>query len=447
MNWEFYDEKKKELFANYKYKLICSKNYRRLDGKTQLFSSDKGDHFRNRMIHTAEVREIAVMISNKINEEFVKNYNEKIINTDLVECIAIAHDFGHTPFGHIGERTLQQIVSNDDLLGGLLCKNTNRKKLFFKHNINSLRLLVEEFGKGIPWEILDGVLKHSKLSYNKDQDNGVSNIISGIEYDKIFYKFKESKNPLTIEGQIVAIADEVAQRYSDFEDTFRAKNINILKKQISIMQIDLSDYEEERCIKYIDRICSNLIESIVKQSIYNLENIMKNDLFNHDFIEVLSNSIVITFDSEGVKLNNTLEYFIKECIFNIDELRKIDEKNKYVIRQLFKAYYNNCFQITGEYFTKFIKKLNKLKNKLVFNDDTKEKYCNLLSISFVNGNKIDYKKFDEFITELKKVDFDLENKDENLTKLFFEYIRLIVFYIASMTDKYALDCYKFLYEV
>lgn len=443
MIYDIYNEDKKKLFFNYKYKLVCSKNFRRLDGKTQLFSSSKGDHFRNRMIHTAEVREIAVKISKGIN----KSINKDIVNIDLVECIAISHDFGHTPFGHVGERTLQQIVSNEDNLGGLLCKNNNRKQLFFKHNLNSLRLLVEEFGNNIPWEILDGVLKHSKLNYKDNQDNGISALISGTDYDKIYYKFKNSKNPLTIEGQIVAIADEVAQRYSDFEDTFRAKNINVLKKQISIMKIDLNDYAEEKCVKFIDQICSNLIDGIINHSAHNLELLIKKNLSKEEVIKLLSEQIIINFDDVGMKLNDTLEEFIKDCLFNLDELRKEDEKNKHIIRQLFKAYYNNCFQITGEYFIMFIKKLNWLKNKLNYNSRTKEEYSDLVSISFMKKDKVDNRKFKKFINELKKVEFDVDNDDENLMKLYIEYIRLITFYISSMTDKYALDAYKFLYEV
>ena len=125
MFYENYSEEKKKSFFNYKYKLICSKNYRRLDGKTQLFSSSKGDHFRNRMIHTSEVREIAVIISKRINEKFAHN----VVNIDLVECIALSHDFGHTPFGHVGERTLQKIVSKEDDLGGLFCKDNDKRKI------------------------------------------------------------------------------------------------------------------------------------------------------------------------------------------------------------------------------------------------------------------------------------------------------------------------------
>lgn len=444
MFYENYSEEKKKLFFNYKYKLVCSKNYRRLDGKTQLFSSSKGDHFRNRMIHTSEVREIAVRISESLNEKFA----HKVVNIDLVECIALSHDFGHTPFGHVGERTLQKIVSKEDDLGGLFCKDNGKRKIFFKHNINSMRLLVEEFSRDIPWEILDGVLKHSKLYYEENQDNGVSTLINGTEYDKIYYTYKDSINPLTIEGQIVAIADEIAQRYSDFEDTFRAKNINVLKKQIELVEITLSGYSEDDCVKFIDKIIIALIEGILKQSIENINKYNADNIPEENKQDYLSKNIIIDYDETAKNINKSIDDLIKDCIFDIDELRIEDERNTHIIRQLFKAYYNNCFQITGEYFTKFTQKLITLKNKLDFNFCTKKKYKDLLSISFEKRDakyKINKKSFGKFINELKKVEFDNCICDDNLLKLYHEYIRLITFYISSMTDKYALDSYKFLY--
>ena len=136
-------------------KIVFSKDLRRLKNKTQLFSAGSGDHFRNRMTHTLEVLYISKEIGRQLEMFFQKFFNnpgyKQIISFELLEAIALGHDLGHTPFGHIGERTLQGILSREDSLGGLvhnisidsLDDNHEWRKLikahsFFKHNANSV---------------------------------------------------------------------------------------------------------------------------------------------------------------------------------------------------------------------------------------------------------------------------------------------------------------------
>lgn len=106
-------------------KIIFSNDIKRLNNKTQLYSSDNGDHYRNRLTHTLEVVNISKTIANQAEDVFQNIYKNvlngsKVISMDLVEAIAYAHDLGHTPFGHIGERTLQKILKREDDLGGLI---------------------------------------------------------------------------------------------------------------------------------------------------------------------------------------------------------------------------------------------------------------------------------------------------------------------------------------
>jgi dGTPase len=159
-------------------RIIFCNAFRRLKHKTQVFIAPLGDHYVTRLTHTLEVSQIARTISRALN-----------INEDLTEAIALGHDLGHTPFGHMGEDILNELVP-----GG------------FRHYEQSLRIVdfIENDGRGLnlTWEVRDGILNHSKgdLDIMEDGWNTVS----------------------TMEGQVVKIADLVAYINHDVEDAIRA---------------------------------------------------------------------------------------------------------------------------------------------------------------------------------------------------------------------------------
>ncbi|MCP4216340.1 MAG: deoxyguanosinetriphosphate triphosphohydrolase [bacterium] len=159
-------------------RILHCKSFRRLKHKTQVFISPGGDHFRTRLTHTLEMSQIARTIAKALN-----------LNEDLTEAIAMGHDLGHTPFGHTGERVL------DELTNG------------FKHFLQSLRVAdkLEYDGKGLNLTnaVRNGIVTHSK---------GKGSIIPD---DK-------AKLPSTLEGQIVRIADIVAYVNHDIDDAVRA---------------------------------------------------------------------------------------------------------------------------------------------------------------------------------------------------------------------------------
>jgi dGTPase len=159
-------------------RIIYSNAFRRLKHKTQVFIAPLGDHYVTRLTHTLEVSQIARTISRALN-----------LNEDLTEAIALGHDLGHTPFGHVGEQVLNELFP-----GG------------FKHNEQSLRVvdLLEKDGQGLnlTWEVRDGILNHSK---------------SGIEI--LGEGWTEVS---TIEGQVVKMADIVAYVNHDIADAIRA---------------------------------------------------------------------------------------------------------------------------------------------------------------------------------------------------------------------------------
>ncbi|ROR01506.1 deoxyguanosinetriphosphate triphosphohydrolase [Desulfosoma caldarium] len=161
-------------------RIVHSKAFRRLKHKTQVFLSPSGDHYRTRLTHTLEVSQIARTIGRAL-----------ALNEDLIEAVALGHDLGHTPFGHGGERVLSQLHPDG-----------------FRHHEQSLRVVdcLEKGGRGLnlTFEVRDGILKHSK---------GKTHPILT----------EPAKRPVTLEGQVVRVADIVAYVNHDLDDAIRAR--------------------------------------------------------------------------------------------------------------------------------------------------------------------------------------------------------------------------------
>src|SRR5437016_4609558 len=161
-------------------RIIHSKAFRRLKHKTQVFFAPTGDHYRTRLTHTLEVSQIARTIAKVLR-----------LHEELTEAITLGHDLGHTPFGHAGEKIIDQLMP-----GG------------FNHYIQSLRIvdLLENDGRGLnlTWEVRDGIAKHSK---------GKSGAPVGMA---------DAQRASTIEGQIMRVADLIAYVNHDIDDATRA---------------------------------------------------------------------------------------------------------------------------------------------------------------------------------------------------------------------------------
>jgi dGTPase len=160
-------------------RIIHSKSFRRLKHKTQVFIAPLGDHYVTRLTHTLEVSQIARTISRALN-----------LNEDLTEAIALGHDLGHTPFGHVGEDVLDELYHYG-----------------FRHNEQSLRVVdfLEKDGRGLnlTWEVRDGIVNHSK--------SGVA--VLGDDWGEVG----------TLEGEVVKISDMVAYINHDIGDAIRAE--------------------------------------------------------------------------------------------------------------------------------------------------------------------------------------------------------------------------------
>ncbi len=194
-------------------RIVYSNSFRRLKYKTQVFLSPLGDHYRTRLTHTLEVVEIARHLARAMR-----------LNEDLVEAIALGHDLGHPPFGHSGETALIEIHSPH-----------------FNHSDQSLRVVdaLENKGKGLnlTYVVRDGILKHSK---------GFGNIMPSAPKEKA----------VTIEGQIVRIADIIAYLNHDLDDALRGKVIS---------PSDVPDL----CIKKLGKTHSQRATTMIEQLVYN----------------------------------------------------------------------------------------------------------------------------------------------------------------------------------
>ena len=199
-------------------RIYHSTAFRKLKDKTQVFMFEKGDYYRNRLTHTLEVSQIARSVSRRFS-----------LNEDLTECIALCHDLGHSPFGHVVEDIISQEIDQN-----------------FNHNFQSYRqvtLLEKKYisyeGLNLTWETLDGLIKHNgkivETSFKYDLSNN--------------FTFDLNKNP-SLEAQIASLSDDIAYIAHDFDDGIRAEILDI--KKIASLS-DLFDFIDFKYMQSLDK--------------------------------------------------------------------------------------------------------------------------------------------------------------------------------------------------
>lgn len=266
-------------------RIIHARAFRRLHGKTQVFRAYHGDHFRSRLTHTLEVAQIARDIARNLS-----------LNEDLAEAIALAHDLGHTPFGHAGEEALDMCMQ--------------KFGEHFEHNRQS-RKVVEIIEKKYPdfpglnltFDVLDGLIKH-KTAYDKGRLGKSS-----------------------LEAQVVNMADTIAYNAHDIDDGIRGKILTI-----------------EQCekLKIWKRIESRLKKTASKelirgQAIGAIIKVLVLDLLENSAKNIQNKKLEINFSKEIQKEIGELQKFLyKNFYFHPDVLEK-SQKGQQIIRKLFRA--------------------------------------------------------------------------------------------------------------
>jgi len=228
-------------YARDRDRIIHSRAFRRLEAKTQVFTTRYSDHFRNRLTHTLEVAQIARTVASVLG-----------LNTELAEALALVHDIGHPPFGHAGERKLDELMRTH---GG-----------HFNHNLHALRI-VEQFeqryldfpGLNLTFEVREGIIKHSR-DY------------SSAEFPQLAEYFLDLRPPL--EAQLIDWVDEIAYNTADLDDALEAEllDINVLRKEVSFFgdvydQVDTAHPGAREKLKFnealkrvLDSLASDLLE-------------------------------------------------------------------------------------------------------------------------------------------------------------------------------------------
>ncbi len=300
----------RSLYQRDRDRVIHSAAFRRLEYKTQVFVNHEGDYYRTRLTHTLEVAQIARTIAYGLR-----------LNVDLTEAIALAHDLGHTPFGHSGEEALNELMFRH---GG------------FNHNVHGLRVvdvLEERYpdfrGLNLSWEVREGIVKHSS---SFDKAVRVKELAPG-------------ESP-TLETQIVDIADEIAYDNHDIDDGLASGLLkeedlekvalwNKLSRKVTERYPDIG----QELKKYL--IIRSLIDMQVTDLMQHTEKRIKN-LNIKTYLDVKrTKTKIASFSKEVIALRKPLRGFLSDKLYHHYRVMRMSIKAKKYIQDLFKFYLEN----------------------------------------------------------------------------------------------------------
>lgn len=335
-------------------RIIHCAAFRRLEYKTQVFVNHEGDYYRTRLTHSLEVAQISRGIARKMR-----------LNEDLVEALALAHDLGHTPFGHTGEHVLNRLMSD---YGG------------FEHNLQSLRivdLLENRYphfdGLNLSWETREGIIKHSS-----DYDSAPGSAITD---------FSPELRP-TLEAQLIDLTDEIAYNNHDIDDGLKAGYIDLndlakvelwQRTYLSVGRTFPGLDEKRHVLQTISYLIGHLIQDLIAAS---TEKIMSQGINSLEDVRRCQGNLV-TFSPEMKGLNRELKQFLFQNLYRHPKVERMRVKAERFLSMLFESYITHPTLLPRKY----------------------------------------QDRFERYGTE-----------------------RVICDYIANMTDRYAQDEYKRLYE-
>jgi dGTPase len=235
-------------YARDRDRIVHSRAFRRLEAKTQVFTARFSDHFRNRLTHTLEVAQIARTVAAALN-----------LNAELVEALALVHDIGHPPFGHAGERKLDELMRAH---GGR-----------FNHNLHALRI-VEHFehryigfeGLNLTFEVREGIVKHSR-DYSAE------------EYPELSEYLLDLRPPL--ESQLIDWVDEIAYNSADIDDALEANllDVDALRREVPVFgdayaQVEAAHPGARTQLKFNEAL-RHVIDYLVSDLIHNTETLVR----------------------------------------------------------------------------------------------------------------------------------------------------------------------------
>ena len=293
-------------------RIIHSSAFRRLEYKTQVFVNHEGDLFRTRLTHTLEVAQIGRTTASLLK-----------INPDLTEAMALAHDLGHTPFGHAGQTALNRCMQD---WGG------------FEHNLQSLRivdLLEEQYptfdGLNLTWETREGILKHCSRE-------------NALRLGALGERFLKGEQP-SLEAQLVNIADAIAYSTHDIDDGLRVGYLDAAGLESSVplyerfakeVRAEYPNIAERRVQKEIvRRIIGCMVDDLVTQSQKNIDEASPKSV---DEVRALSEPLV-SFSEDMLQQVRGLKSYLMDNLYRHYKVLRVTNKSAKLIKDLFDAFY------------------------------------------------------------------------------------------------------------
>jgi dGTPase len=308
-------------------RVIHSTAFRRLKYKTQVFVFHEGDHYRTRLTHSLEVAQIARALARQLG-----------LDEDLTEALALAHDLGHPPFGHAGERALDACMQAH---GG------------FDHNAQTLRVVTSlehrypEFdGLNLTWETLEGIVKHngplaerSGAAVGRYRDHGIPSGISDYTrtYDLELWSFA------SLEAQVAAIADDIAYDAHDIDDGLRAglftvDDLKIMPLSAAIIADIAGHYpdldDDRRGAELVRELISYLIGAVVSESRSRLQAAKPNsvdDVRHHG-------EVLIAFSPGAAQAEAEIKSFLKQRMYRHPRVMHVMGDAEQILFDLFARY-------------------------------------------------------------------------------------------------------------
>ena len=302
-------------------RIVHSTAFRRLVYKTQVFVNHEGDLYRTRLTHSLEVAQIARTIARALN-----------LNEVLSEAICLAHDLGHTPFGHAGQDALNECMT---AYGG------------FEHNLQSLRVVDEleehyaDFdGLNLTFECREGILKHCSAA-------------NAVTLGELGERFINRQQP-GLEAQLANFADEIAYNNHDVEDGIRAGLITV--EQLLAVPL-FRTYHDEVKSKYPALVGRRLVYEVLRRMI----NHLVTDLINSSAQRLSDSGVrsiaevraharpLFGFSDATRELNYSLKVFLREEVYKHYKVRRMTSKARRVVQELFNAFFNDPTLMPNEH--------------------------------------------------------------------------------------------------
>ncbi|WP_237151799.1 deoxyguanosinetriphosphate triphosphohydrolase [Oryzibacter oryziterrae] len=309
-------------------RIVHSTAFRRLKHKTQVFVYHEGDHFRTRLTHTIEVAQIARALARALR-----------LDEDLAEALALAHDLGHTPFGHTGEDQLDLCLAP---YGG------------FDHNAQSLRIVTElerryaEFdGLNLAWETLEGLAKHNGPLTTADRQPIGKYASKGLPVAFLSYPGiwgLDLHTYASAEAQAAAIADDIAYDAHDIDDGLRAglfkiddlRGLPLIGGFLTAIETKYPGLDEHRTINEITRrLITAMVEDVIRHSLANFDRLKPrsaDDVRN-------AGETCVTFSSEMTAIDKAIKGFLFPHMYRHPAVMRVRRDADRVVKDLFDRYF------------------------------------------------------------------------------------------------------------